>query len=86
MVILHIYGARGIFLLFYDDKDTLSTKCKIKMSISQLMFTHKNIKSLYGTMISILYKTGEKIVTILHIYGDRAMFLLLYDDQDTVST
>ena len=24
VVILHIYGARGIFLLFYDDQDTES--------------------------------------------------------------
>ena len=25
---------------------------------------------------------GEKIVVIIHIYGDRAIFLLFYDDQD----
>ena len=26
VIILHIYGAIAIFLLFYDDQDTLSTK------------------------------------------------------------
>ena len=27
--ILHIYGAIAIFILFYDDQDSLSTKCEI---------------------------------------------------------
>ena len=39
--------------------------------------------SLYGTTISILYKTGENIVTIVHIYGALAIFLLFCDHQDT---
>ena len=42
VAIIHIYGARGIFLLFNDDQDTLSTYCEIEMSISQLIFTHKS--------------------------------------------
>ena len=29
VIILHIYGAIAIFLLFYDDKDTLSTEYEI---------------------------------------------------------
>ena len=29
---------------------------------------------------------GEKIVVILNIYGDRAIFLQFYDDKDTLST
>ena len=37
-------------------------------------------------MISILYKMGEKIVIIIHIYGAIAIFLLFYDDQDNLST
>ena len=43
MIIIHIYGAIAIFLLFYDDQDTLSTKCEIQMTISQIIFTNKNI-------------------------------------------
>ena len=31
-------------------------------------------------MITILYKTREKIVVYLHVYVARAIFLLLYDD------
>ena len=42
VTIIHIYGAIAIFLLFYDDQDTLSTKCEIEMSASQLIFTNKN--------------------------------------------
>ena len=42
VIILNIYRAMTIFLLFYDDQDTLSTKCEIEMSTSQLIFTNKN--------------------------------------------
>ena len=37
-------------------------------------------------MISILYKMGENVVLIPHIYGDRAISLLFYDDKYTLST
>ena len=36
-------------------------------------------------MIYIIYKIGEIIVVILHIYGDRAIPLLFYDDQDNAA-
>ena len=63
MVILHIYGARSSFLLFYDDQDTISTKCEIEMSISQLIFTHKTIsKAIWDNDIHTL-KRGRKITT-----------------------
>ena len=29
VIILHIYGAISIFILFYDDQDTLFTECEI---------------------------------------------------------
>ena len=38
MVILHTYGARAIFLLFYDDQDTENEKQEIEMSAYQLIF------------------------------------------------
>ena len=41
---------------------------------------------LYGKMISIIQKKGEKYCGILHIYGDKDIFLLFYDDNDTLST
>ena len=34
-------------------------------------------------MISILYRMGKNIVVILHIYGDKAIFLLFYNNKDT---
>ena len=43
MVILHIYGARAIFLLFCDHQDIESDSCKIEMIISLPIFTHKKI-------------------------------------------
>ena len=43
VAIIHIYGARGSFILYYDDQDTESDEWEIKMSTSQLIFTHKNI-------------------------------------------
>ena len=85
MVILHIYGARAIFLLFYDDQDTENELCKIQTSTSQLIFTHKIYQSLYGKMIFIHYIIGGNTVVNIHIHGDRAIFLLFYDDQDNAS-
>ena len=38
VMICHIYGAIAIFLLFYDDQDTLSTECEIQIKISKLIF------------------------------------------------
>ena len=52
MAIIHIYGARAIFLLFCDNQDTESESCEIEMSISQPIFTHKKIpKNLWGKSI-----------------------------------
>ena len=41
--IIHIYGARAIFLLFCDHQDTESESREVEMRISQPIFTHKNI-------------------------------------------
>ena len=70
-------------MLFYDDQDTESEQLEIQMRIYQLIFTHKNIpKALWDNDIHTL-KIRENIVVIIHIYGDKAIFLLFYDDQDT---
>ena len=55
------------------------------MRIYQLIFTHKNIpKALWDNDIHTII-VRENIVVIIHIYGDKAIFLLFYDDQDTDS-
>ena len=60
VVILHIYGDRDIFLLFYGKRDTLSTYCEMEISTSQLIFTHKNIpNNLWDNGIHTI-KMGEK--------------------------
>ena len=52
---IHIYGDRAIYLLFYDDQDTLSTKCEIEIIIYQLIFTNKYIpKTLWDNYIHTL--------------------------------
>ena len=55
----------------------------MEIDVSQSIFTHKKYQILYGTNISILYKMGENIVVVLHIYGTRAIFLIFCDHQDT---
>ena len=49
-MIRHIYEAIVIFLLFYDDQDTLSTECEIQMTIYQLIFTIF-YQTIYRTMV-----------------------------------
>ena len=55
MAILHIYGAKAILLLFYDDQETEKEKWEIQMSTSKLILTHEIYQRLHLTMISILY-------------------------------
>ena len=83
VVIIRIYGAKAILLLFYDDQETEKEKWEIQMSTSKLILTHEIYQRLHLTMISILYWMVENTVVIIRIYGARAIFLLFYDDQDT---
>ena len=85
MVILHIYGDRPIFLLFYDDQDTETEEWEMQMSTSQLIFTHKNTPKAPWKTYNNTLQNGRKTGKILHTYGDRGIFLLFYDDQDTGS-
>ena len=56
------------------------------MSISQLLFTHKNIpKGSMGQLYPHSTKWEKYIVVILHIYGAKAILILFYDDQYTES-
>ena len=55
VLILHIYGARAIFLLFYYHLDTEYESCEIEMSIYQTIFRHDNIpKALWDNNIHTL--------------------------------
>ena len=55
------------------------------MSISQLILTHKNIKGSMGQWYPYSKKWEKITVAILRIHGDRGIFILFYDDQDTAS-
>ena len=77
MVVLHIYGDRAISLLFYDDKDTLSTYCEIEMSIYQLILTYKNIpKTIWDNDIHSL-QNGIK-------YCDHSSYLWSFSHISTI--
>ena len=60
VAIIHIYGARSIFLLFYDNQATESESCEIEMIISQPISTQTIYQRIYGTMMSIMYNMVEK--------------------------
>ena len=48
VVILHIYGARSIFLIFYDHQDTESEQPEIEIGVAGPIFAQKKIsKALY---------------------------------------
>ena len=59
MGIIHIYGARAIFLLFYDNQDTESESQETEIGIYGTILTQKN-QSLYGITIPIPHNMGEK--------------------------
>ena len=59
---------------------------KYKLSTLQPIFIHKNISKVhwendYHTILN----GGWGIEVIIYIYGAISIFLLIYDDQDTVS-
>ena len=84
MAIIHIYGARATFLLFYDNQGTESGPREIKIGVAGPIFTIKH-QSLYGTTIFILHKMGSKYCGNFYIYGVRSILLLFCDHQDTES-
>ena len=55
VVVIHIYGVRAIFLLYYNHQDTESESQGIKISIAGPIFTQKNQRP-SGTRIYILHK------------------------------
>ena len=53
VVVLHIYGARPMSLIFFYHQDTESESCEMEIGVA-------GFQRLYGTMILIIYKMGEK--------------------------
>ena len=76
VVVLHIYRARAILILFCDHQDTESEWCEIEISVSQPIFAQKN-QRLYGTRISIIYNVGGK-------YRDNYWYWWIYSHFSTI--
>ena len=85
MVILHIPGARDIFLLCCDSKTPNISNEKLIITYLGKYPHRKKNQSLYGEILSIIYNMEEKYVAILHIYRARSIFLLFCVHQDTES-
>ena len=85
MVILHIYGAIAIFLLFCDRQDAEYESQEMEIGIAGPIFTSKNIKCLMGQQYPYPTKWEKNIVVIIHIYGAIAIFLLFCVHKDTGS-
>ena len=60
MAILHIYGARAIFLLFCDHQYTESESREMEIGVSWTNIHPEKYQRLYEKMIFILHKMGEK--------------------------
>ena len=85
MIVIHIYGAGDIFLLFYDNQDTGSKSPDVGNGVDGWIFTHKNIKGSMGQQYQYSTRREQNIVVILHIYGALYIYLLFYYHQDTES-
>ena len=83
--ILHIYGARAILLLFYNNQDTEYKSHEIEIIVSWPISNQTHTK---GSMVQqYTYSTvwEQNIVGIMFIYGARAIFLLFCYHKDIES-
>ena len=85
VVILHIYGALSIFLLFGNNKDSESESRDMEICATGKIFTGENLKGSMGQQCTHFTRWEKNIVEILHIYGAIAIFLLFCIHQDTES-
>ena len=58
--VLRVCGASDIFLLFCDHQDTESESREMEIGVSWTNIHPEKYQRLYGKMISILHKMGEK--------------------------
>ena len=85
VVIIHISGDRAIFIIFDNHQDTLSDRLEMENFVARQIFTQKIIKGYMGLLYTHFKIRKIKIVVILRISRDRAIFLLFFDQGDTES-
>ena len=68
MTILHIFGARANFLLFFDNQDTESYRQK-RIGVDLPILTQKIIKGSFVQRYPYITTFEKNIVAILHFWG-----------------
>ena len=77
-VILHVFGALAIFLLFCDDQETESESLEMEIGVVGPILNHKNnMKGPMGQLYPYSTKWVKCFLVILRIYGARAIFYYL---------
>ena len=77
VAILHIYGARAIFLLFCDQQDTESKSRGTEIGVAGPIFTQKNIEGLMRQQYTYPTIWEKNIVAILHILELEPFYTIL---------
>ena len=54
----------------------ITKKLILESSVDWPIFSKKIYQRLYGTIMQILYKTGNSVVEVIIIYADRNIYLL----------
>ena len=85
VTILRLYGSKYIFIMVFSYNDTQSESWEMKNGVARPILTQKKIKQSLGQQYPYPKIWGKRIVAIIHVYGDRAIFLLFCDHQDTKS-
>ena len=85
MLIIHISGARDIFLLFCEHQDTEYEWKEMDILIAVQILNQEKIKASMRKiyLYSTIWEGNTEV--ILHIYGARAVFLLFCVHQYTHS-
>ena len=66
-------------------QDTVSESQEMKIGVARPIFTHINIKGSMGQRYIHSKIWEENVVAILHLYGAKAISLILRDHQETES-
>ena len=73
---LHVYVGISIFILLCDNQGTEYGSWEIQIGVAGPIFTNQNIKGSVRQWYIYSIRRIENIVTIIHIYRARAIFLL----------
>ena len=85
VVNIHIDGDRAIFLLFCNHQHTESESWEMKIGLAGPIIKIITIKGSMGQLYIYSTRWEENILVILPIYGDRAIFLLFCNHQESES-